>query len=457
VKSKPRQPRLYRGHPSANGLVAVWPLVEGGSVARDCSGYRNHGPITDGAWSFDRPGRVLECNGTTTYVDAGDPAELQITGSLTLAVLYRQTIAVSNKYLAGKKCYSVFSNTDQAVFETRNAANDGWDSNAMSPVYTRGDWILAVARYSAEAQQKQVWANAIPGTAVAKTDGSCGGVSGTPFRLGRYSSGTSYFPGQIALAALWDRALAENEIRRLSADPFFLLRPVGQVPILYRTFALGSADALRLIVDSAELVHLAAVRTIPGVVLRAVAGRNGPGTGRIRSNGAAGTLLSWRAPGSSTFGPMVDAAAGGECLLSDGEDDDCWVRVEVYPDHLGTGPIGSPVHLGDLYNNHLGQADLSAAEATAGDVLEYEVTLENAGQVLWLSQIRVWLDAAVSDLEISDDGIAWVSPTSEAAALWMADLAPLASQTLYLKRTIGAAAGYDPDVLNHLRLSFFGL
>ncbi|HUU97011.1 MAG TPA: hypothetical protein VM487_14825, partial [Phycisphaerae bacterium] len=73
-----------------------------------------------------------------------------------------------------------------------------------------------------------------------------------------------------------------------------------------------------------------------------------------------------------------------------------------------------------------------------------------------VSKIRVWLDPAVSGLEISHDDVTYVSPTTEANALELGDLAPSGTATLYLRRTIAAEAEADPKVLNHLRHSFYG-
>ena len=74
-----------------------------------------------------------------------------------------------------------------------------------------------------------------------------------------------------------------------------------------------------------------------------------------------------------------------------------------------------------------------------------------------MSEFVVWLDAAVSDLKISDDGVDWVNPTTEATGLEFDDLAVHESVTLHLQRTISASASYDPDVLNHLHAAWNGL
>ena len=215
------------------------------------------------------------------------------------------------------------------------------------------------------------------------------------------------------------------------------------------------ADAIRVKQASLEVKHLAAVRTIPGVVILAVAGRNGPGVGRLASS-ADGTTIAWQAPDSATFGPAVDVSTNGVYLLEDGADASKWIRVRVYADHLSPTPRSSRVHLADLYANGPPHDDVTAAEAAAGDVTDYTLNLVNEG-AKHASDLRVWLDAATSDLEISDDAISWVNPTSESAGLGLGSLSSGESVTLWLRRTIGAAANSDPEILTKIHYAFSSL
>ena len=214
-------------------------------------------------------------------------------------------------------------------------------------------------------------------------------------------------------------------------------------------------DALRIEIASVESRSLAAVGTIPGVAVLAAAGRNGPGVGRLRAM-QDGTYLHWRAPGSATFGPATHCEADADVLIRDGEDTDKWVRARVALDYLVAGPVDGSVHLGDRFGNAVGHDNVTAAEALAGNVEAYTVDLANVSTLI-LSSVVAWLDAAVSGLEISDDGITYVSPTSEATGLSLADIPAGGSITFYLRRTVAATAASDPEVLNHICLAFDGL
>jgi len=215
------------------------------------------------------------------------------------------------------------------------------------------------------------------------------------------------------------------------------------------------ADSLRLTISGVEVQHLVPVGTIPGVVVEAVAAGCGPGAARLRSS-ADGTRLAFKAPGSAAWGLDCVADVDTTWFLQDGEDPDKWARVARYGDYMNTGPAEGRVLLDDVFNNAVAYDDVTAAEALAGDVATYTITLAN-DSLHRFSKLVAWLDAAVTGLEISDDGITWVSPVTEAAGLALDDIAPGGTDTLHARRTIGAAADSDTDVLNHLHFAFNGL
>lgn len=221
--------------------------------------------------------------------------------------------------------------------------------------------------------------------------------------------------------------------------------------------AAEHADALRWTVFAAESHQLVRVGSIAGVVPLAVASRCGPGTAAIRS-GPNGIELSFRAPGSQTWGVAVDCAADGSYLLEDGEDLSKWLRVQVYADHLPSGPTEASVRLADRLqgdNYTLGMTDIAAADAASGKSEQLSYQLTNVSGV-GLSNVRIWLDAAVQYLEIQD-GAGWVTPTDEQNALVLGDIAPGSYASVTLRRTIPAGSGSDPDVLNYIHVSFDGV
>jgi len=215
------------------------------------------------------------------------------------------------------------------------------------------------------------------------------------------------------------------------------------------------ADSLRLKIDTVEVRHLVPVGTIPGVVVEAVAARCGPGAARLRSS-ADGERLAFKAPGSAVWGLDVVAGVDTTFLLQDGEDPDKWARVARHGAYMNTGPAEGRVLLADVFNNGVGHDDVTAAEALAGDVATYTITLAN-DSLHRFSKLVAWLDAATAGLEIFEEWVGWSAPTTEATGIQLPDIGPGATQSLFLRRTIGAAADSDTDILNHLHFAFNGL
>ncbi len=208
-------------------------------------------------------------------------------------------------------------------------------------------------------------------------------------------------------------------------------------------------DLLRIEIDSVEVCHLTAVGTIPGIVVTLAAARNGPGLGALQN--AAGSL-SWRAPGSDTFGDPVDGSAGGTFVLCDGEDDDKWIRITVYQNFLESGSQAD-VALADRYNNGVAAADVTAEEASAGDVLDYSITLRNPANRP-ATDVSAWLDAACDPrTSLSLDGVAWSRPT-ESSTMAIPAIAAGESVPIYLRRTVAEGEPADPRQLVFLHFSF---
>ena len=220
--------------------------------------------------------------------------------------------------------------------------------------------------------------------------------------------------------------------------------------------AATRADALRFKVGESEITHLIAAGGIPGVIVKQAAAKNGAGIGRLRSAGD-GTLLSWKAPGSAVWGDAYHCHVDEqEYVLEDGEDHDKFVRVQIAADFLTPGSVEALVYLQEVYNNGIASDDVSAAEASAGDVETYQITMENVGSET-LQKLVVWLDPGVSGLEISENGSSWVNPTTEETALAFPDLPAGQTDILHVRRTIGAGAEPDPAVLSCLHARFVAL
>ena len=215
--------------------------------------------------------------------------------------------------------------------------------------------------------------------------------------------------------------------------------------------AATGPDALRIEVASVEVEHLVAVATLAGVAITFASGRNGPGTGSRRAD--ATSRIAWKEPGSATWGAWVDVSAGGAFVLPGGDDPDAYVRVAVDLTYLPTDVAEHRVLMEDGWNNGGASDDVTAAGASAGDVETYTVTVANDSP-MGVHHVTFWIDAAVSGIEISDNGADWVNPTTEGTGLVLGYIGAGLTKTLHVRRTIGAASESDADVLTHLADSF---
>lgn len=215
------------------------------------------------------------------------------------------------------------------------------------------------------------------------------------------------------------------------------------------------ADSLEFTIGGTELEFLAIVGAVPGVWVTHVAAKNGAGSGRLRTWGD-GSEISWQAPGSSSAGRRKFIDQDAEYLLTDGDDPGKFIRIQVKPSFLASGPTASRVYLSRLFGSGVADDDVTSAEASAGITETYQITFENKSNAM-VNNLVFWIDAATDDLEISDDGAAWVSPTTEATGLAFPQLAQGATDILHVRRTIGAASASDAGVLNDLHCRFDGI
>ena len=200
--------------------------------------------------------------------------------------------------------------------------------------------------------------------------------------------------------------------------------------------------------DSVDVVCLEWRGTIPGVDVKAASGLCGTGIGYLRCE--SGGRISFKAPGSGSWGVGVVPPADGELILEDGADPNAWLHVDVFVDYLQPGYI-APVVFNNRYDNEVCPDDVTYEEAEDGDTAAFTVELYNAGPETRYG-LLAWLAAGVDYMEISDDGVSWVAPTTEETALELGDVVAAGSVTLHLRRTIPVATDPSLEVANQIRM-----
>lgn len=212
-------------------------------------------------------------------------------------------------------------------------------------------------------------------------------------------------------------------------------------------------SGLRLQLSGADVGGLRFLGELPGLVVLAVAARNGTGSGRLIASDLG---VAWQAPGSTTPGPPCAIPADGNYLLEDGADPSCWINVAAHVAFLATSGEAQ-IGLADRYNN-LGPSDVAATDAAAGLVTTTEYTLKNVS-IYPVINARLWIDATASGaaaLTVSSDGTNFFDPTSstDTHVLAWASIAAGASVNVWVKRTIAAASASNPKILNLLQFQW---
>jgi hypothetical protein len=209
----------------SNGLVAYYPLD---GTATDFSPYQLNGLIVGTTTTSDRFGfqnRALSFNGSTDYIDLGNPAQFNFKSNFTLTAWVQLKNSPFNSYIIAKyfdsgsgaltknsyglavddelASYAFVLGTGPAYQEARGSVkinDNGW--HALTMVYDSSNGI-------------KLYTDAKPtGSAIARNLGPF--TNSIHLIIGKATSG-QYFSGSIDEVRIYDRALPPSEIAELFA------------------------------------------------------------------------------------------------------------------------------------------------------------------------------------------------------------------------------------------------
>src|SRR5262245_24176096 len=138
------------GQSAVAGLVGAYAFDEGsGTTVADLSGNGNTGTLNGATWTTaGRFGKALAFNGTSSYVDLGNPASLRITGSMTWSGWV----------------YATGNPPDDGSIVAKSNAQGGWQlkSSPDTGPHTFGVGVSSngsdlVQRYSTTVRQLNTW------------------------------------------------------------------------------------------------------------------------------------------------------------------------------------------------------------------------------------------------------------------------------------------------------------
>jgi len=202
--------------PGTTNLAALYTLD---GDAKDTSGKGNNGTVTGTAtWVAGMIGQAMQFDGSTTYVDCGSGASLNLTDAVTITAWIKMDFTAGDRKIAGNQDgvaggYKIGLYTNNMVeFEVRNSANQSAlnRNTAGGTALEQGVWYHVAGVYS-KGQFIRTYVYGCLDREMATTT-ELGATAGT-FKLGRAESATSYFwLGALDDVHVYNRVLSQEEI-----------------------------------------------------------------------------------------------------------------------------------------------------------------------------------------------------------------------------------------------------
>ncbi len=232
--------QLNTGHPLATALVGAWLFNEGaGPSTRNLVAPVGVGTLTNGpSWSPQGGGGLSFAVASDQSVNAGNPAALQITGSITVATHYRlRTGPPTNGYMlvakdkdTGGRAYTLDVSPTVAWgarFYINGGSGDGTTNIALEGVTAAaGDERAVAGVYDVSIPLVRLYVNGVAKNTSVATDASIPtATANVLFGRREYSGFEAPLDGWLRYVYIWQRALKPAEIAQVAADPYVLVVP----------------------------------------------------------------------------------------------------------------------------------------------------------------------------------------------------------------------------------------
>jgi outer membrane protein assembly factor BamB len=216
------------GQTPTDGLVAYYPF---NGNANDESGNGNNGTVNGATLTTDRcgnPDRAYRFNGHGDYIDCGNRAPLNITGSISIALwLYADTIdynfhgIASKKNSPGNQTYNLQTDSSHSTHVINSIRWGGVGPDLFSPAIDAGSWHFVVAIFSSETQMKYVYMDGALTDSISTSPISAFLVSNDNLLLGTVAP--AYVPGwswngKLDEIRIYNRVLSDSEVSALYHD-----------------------------------------------------------------------------------------------------------------------------------------------------------------------------------------------------------------------------------------------
>ena len=206
-----------------SGLVAAYSFNEGtGTSVADASGNGNTGTVVGASWTAGgKYGGALSFNGSSSYVDLGNPAAFGVTGSMTWSAWINSAanppddgIIVAKSDSASGWQVKTSPDTGPQTFGSSVSASAGSRIQRYSTtVRSLNTWYHVAGVYDASARTLSVYVNGVLSSgALVGTVPASQVRSSVNVNIGRRTGGL-YFNGIIDEVRIYNRALTQSEIQ----------------------------------------------------------------------------------------------------------------------------------------------------------------------------------------------------------------------------------------------------
>ncbi|HRN71002.1 MAG TPA: LamG domain-containing protein, partial [Candidatus Woesebacteria bacterium] len=213
------------------GLVGYWKMDENtGTTVVDASGNNNTGTLGSGSsaptWTGGKYGSGLNFDGSGDYVDVGNQAALNMTGSRTISAWIKPTIlreeTIFSKY---RWNYGLWINSSNGMLQGYVAKIAGDSNGAAHSLTTAGaisvdSWQFVTMTFNMETDKKiriyvngieQQYSEQVPLDATQSSTFSQNAAIGASFGIANIYS----FSGQLDEVRIYNRALDPSEVQAL--------------------------------------------------------------------------------------------------------------------------------------------------------------------------------------------------------------------------------------------------
>lgn len=201
----------------SDSLVSYW-AFEGNSTDSHGSNDGTDANISYNA-SFGKVGQGIDCNGTTSDIDLGSDASLNITSSMTLNAWidlddknsYRRFIAKGSETGTVDTQYAMMYHQALNKWYVYTSDRTVTYSDAYSLAVNINEWHMVTMVFNGSNVIIYVdGANKVTGSAIAALNSSANNLS-----FCNDSAGANFANGQMDEVGLWNRALSDAEVSQL--------------------------------------------------------------------------------------------------------------------------------------------------------------------------------------------------------------------------------------------------